>query len=888
MVCSCFSDVRTFFACIFIACICLTGALPAAAGPVELIDNRTPWRVWLVQGMNLIREGGVLKIAEQRQAAPFDPAHFDPQRHRFSPLPPPRWRETDFDDYAWARYHSDDLADYLGDYGAVVDGRSWPALLCLRTAFAIDDPAKVADLKLSVTFIGGVVAYVNGREVGRAFMPSGSLEPLTCADDYPIEAYTAEDNRTPLPVVDYGSKRATPPDPKQLARYQKRIRKAAFDVPAAALVRGRNILAIELHRSAVAGPVANRAWSHAGFHAAALTSAAGTGVVPYAQLLTGTRLWNAQPVEQIADKPPAGSLIKRSWFWTMYWARGLPVKGVQFANPLDPLRPLRIAAPRNGTGSGQVVVSDIDGVRSLEASLSDLKGPGNSVIPAGAVNIRYAVRHDAVHYCDALMPAPPRDARTVPVWLIVNVPRDASAGWYTSTLTIRANGRDFALPVQLLVTGFALPDAKDLQPQIGMTHSPETIAMHYRVEPWSERHWQLMDRSFELMGQVGNDVVHVPVILGGAVPTAKGAPRPTTVPAQIRMPLVRWVKNGDSVQPDFSLLEKYLDRYTRYCAPPQALSFYIWDAACVSEVADAYEGRRIASRIFTPKAPLCVVLWDPQKNQGSEMKIPAITDEGAEAFYRPLLDGILRLVKNRGWSERIIMFSLGGDFRPGEQTAQIMRRWAPYARWNLLSHFSGDPAPSNGRMIATGNLEVGLKEWPAGGCLPVSALAQRVLNPPDFLELPTIRWQHQEYSPPMLFRTLAMQWGCITRIGLDFWLAKSRGPRSTSFFSHIESLTVPGPDGAIPTVRFQMFREGVQDAHLRAAIIIAGIKLPADQQQSWRSLLDELLTRMAWSSAYLSQHELSWDWPAYAARVQETAATLYGTGSDARWDAPPP
>ncbi len=869
----------------------LTGLLALAAsetGAAETgaIDARTPWRAYLVQGMNILRERGTLKIADSSRPSDFDPANFDPLRHKFSPLPPAGWNNPSFDDGCWARYQNDDLADFLGEYGAVVSGKSWATLLYLRTSFGIDDPAAVKDLKLSVTCLGGAVVYVNGREVGRGFMPAGKVEPFTPAEDYDIEAYTTEDGRTALPVVDWGAKRATPPEAALLRRYERRVRSFDVEVPAGVLVKGRNVLAVELHRAAAAGPMTgNKGWSHLGFHAIKLTSETGGGVVPYAQATKDPYVWSAANVDQITDSPPAQSLIRRSWFWTMYWDRGMPVKGVQFGNPFEALRPVRMAAPRNGVASGQVVISDVDGLREVSASIEDMKGPGT--IPSSAVQVRYARQHAGLHYCDALAPEAPRNARTVPVWLIVQVPRNAAPGWYTSTLSIRANGKSFTVPVHVMVSGFVLPDARDLDPQIGMTHSPETLAMHYGVEPFSDAHWKLMARSFELMGQIGNDVVHVPVILGGGQPATKGLPRPTTNPVLMRAPLVRWVKAGDSVKPEFSLLEKYLDEYLKHCAPPQALSLYIWDAACASELADAYENRRIASRVFTPKAPLTVALWDPATGQTSEIKAPAITDEGAESFYRPLLEGVRQIVTRRGWSERIIMLSLGGDFRPGQKSGELMRQWAPYARWNILSHFSGDPGPRDGRMIATGELEVGLKEWPAGGCLTAARLEERILTPGDSLELPTIRWQHQEYSPPMLFRTLPLQWNCMTRVGLDFWLADNRGPKSTSFFSHINALTVPGPDGATPTVRFQLFREGVQDAHLRSAIIKAYAKLPEEQRKPYRALVDEFAMRAAWSSAYLSQHELSFDWPSYAARLQQAAAELAGAKDAATWSAPP-
>jgi hypothetical protein len=137
---------------------------------------------------------------------------------------------------------------------------------------------------------------------------------------------------------------------------------------------------------------------------------------------------------------------------------------------------------------------------------------------------------------------------------------------------------------------------------------------------------------------------------------------------------------------------------------------------------------------------------------------------------------------------------------------------------------------------------------------------------------------------------MTANWGSIGRIGLDFWMAKTsrEGPRSSSFFSHVESLTVPGPDGPVPTVRFQMLREGAQDSEVKAAIVKAYLDLPEGSRKPYRAILEELLTRMAWGSPfYLSQSELGYDWPGYVARLHQAAAELAGVRSDARWDSPP-
>ena len=387
-----------------------------------------------------------------------------------------------------------------------------------------------------------------------------------------------------------------------------------------------------------------------------------------------------------------------------------------------------------------------------------------------------------------------------------------------------------------------------------------------------------------MLGQVGNDVVHVPIVTSGVGGTGK------TSFNFAWQPLIRFVKTGNGLQADYSVLEKYLDAYAKHCGPPKAISLYLWGYNSAKEFVGAYEGGGLAkgfeaSESKTKFTPPRVLVWDPKTGATAEQVVPVVGEEGSEQFYKPLVDGVRALVVKRGWSERSIMLGLGGDFRPGRGTVDLFKQWTPYARWDYLSHFSGDPGPNKqGKLIATGGAEMGMREWPGGGVRMETWLA----SPLEFLDLPTDRWVHQPYSPPLIFRTLKSDAGAIGRLGLDFWQAGSGGPRSTSFFSHVETLTVPGQAGASPTVRFQMFRECVQDYEVKAAILKALPALTEEQRKPYRALLSELDTRKAWGNPfYLSQTELAYDWPGYVARLHEAAAEVTGAKSEARWQNPP-
>lgn len=150
----------------------------------------------------------------------------------------PRTAQADFDDSGWGRY-SAELFTLCGGYGYRQSAAS--TLLCLRTRFGIADPAQVRDLALTLDYRGGVVVYVNGRELARQHLPQDALEPQTPAEAYPPEAFTGPDG-TVLPSSDRPAK-------EHGNAYEGRIRRLSVLLPADTLRRGANTLAIELHRA---------------------------------------------------------------------------------------------------------------------------------------------------------------------------------------------------------------------------------------------------------------------------------------------------------------------------------------------------------------------------------------------------------------------------------------------------------------------------------------------------------------------------------------------------------------------------------------------------------------------------------------------------------------
>ncbi len=903
----------------------MTGLLTALAAPVELTDAQTPWRVWLVQGGRLARHEhqGVLTIMAGHTQAKFNPASTHPhvvEWHRLSPQPPEDWMSSTYNDERWARYTPGELADWVGSYGAPKGrwiGGYYIWALHARSLFQVDDPARSRDVQLEIEFLGGVVVYLNGREVGRSHMPAASVQQRTwekdvirgpaadnpqlafpsaqsgimaIADDYPETAYKMPDGEW---LTMYRKTDARLQSPQVLERYAQRVRRATIVLPASAMVKGANVIAVEIRHAPFAQPTPVD-WSHAGLRALRITSASGAGVTAYAQLTRGTRVWSAHPEEQVVHEIAAKPFIEDAYLPWVGPTRGTSLKGIQLGHPLESLRPMRFIAPRNGVGIGQVAVTDLDGLRDVSASARALTGPGGAQLPAAAIEVVFAGIHANVHYPDALMPTAPADQKTIPVWLRVRTPKDQPPGWYTVGLDIGANGKRFTVPAQVFVTGFVLPSPSSFGGATSFVQSPESVATQYGVEMWSDAHWKLMEKSFALMGALGNDVVYVPVLEG-----KRRSPNP----------MIRFVKTGDTWKPDFAVLNRYLDAYAKYNTPPKAISLWVWDAVSARRIADVYEGRQVPSREVAMRRPPTVQTVDPATGALGTAEIPQFTDPGAEKFYVPLIEGMHELVERRNWSRRCVVLGIGGDIRPAKEDADVVRLWAPWVRWHGISHWSGDPgwgayratgaddpkqiALREGRFISMNDQEVGLREDPFiyRGWSAYQAHGRReplehwLSIPWDYVRIGGMRGQCGEAPPPFFCQTLgvmSMEWG---RIGLDYWDQSGTARFRKDSWDILNAVSWPGPAGAEPTLRYEMIRQGFQLTQARLAIGRGAMNLPPDQKKAYWDTVDDFLKWI--TLIFLGQVELGYDWGAFAASQYASAGTLTGNPDTAPWDQPP-
>jgi hypothetical protein len=194
---------------------------------------------------------------------------------------------------------------------------------------------------------------------------------------------------------------------------------------------------------------------------------------------------------------------------------------------------VEIFAARGETESFQVVVTATGGnLRNVSAQMSPLKGLGEASLPADNITLYrevfIPVRYSSPQateppgliadplvpfvnpYTEARVPEPRwRDKgmegarfgamgfdlwqdRHQPLWVDVQVPKDAAAGVYNGTFSVRAQNTERAtIPVRVTVWDFTLPDGPTHENHFG---NFSYVARYYKLDENSEEYRALEDR----------------------------------------------------------------------------------------------------------------------------------------------------------------------------------------------------------------------------------------------------------------------------------------------------------------------------------------------------------------------------------------------------------
>ena len=165
----------------------------------------------------------------------------------------------------------------------------------------------------------------------------------------------------------------------------------------------------------------------------------------------------------------------------------------------------------------QAVLVAPEAVTSFKFKVSDLKS-GKNVIPSSAID-RYfetyvmgevefkgetSLRPDRLIKIEE-MQVPARTVR--PVWITVNIPRDAAPGKYKGSITANCDGKGMTLPFSLEVSKKVLPEPKDWKFHLDLWQNPYAVARYFNVPLWSKEHFDRMRPIMEHLASAGQKVI---------------------------------------------------------------------------------------------------------------------------------------------------------------------------------------------------------------------------------------------------------------------------------------------------------------------------------------------------------------------------------------------
>ena len=855
---------------------------PAAApadGAVTVLAGASCWRVqhsWapvLIQTPDGPREAPTSK---DWRAADVDKPDFQ----FMTVYPAAGFTKVGFDDSGWARLH------YHGKFtNGEPDSRAGGGSasrhlrqLTLRGKFTAEEPVP---LRLTAGFRGGMVVYLNGKEVGRAHMGDGAVAAGAAAELYPRDVYINPQGKP----WNWWENRAN----IGTESYPRRVRRIEKEIPADCLRKGLNVLALEIHAAPYPveflDPKFSPQWATCGLVEVQLRSPKAGAVRPNATRPPGIQVFNTSLAEQIYD--------------------------VSWADPHEKPGPIRIAAARNGRFSGRVVIAGDQPIAAFKASAGALKSDAGT-IPAAAVGVRYGAFAGAAsgggaggrHYAglnarrdDAMLAAPPdpvplavrklpdhlrkdRQADGLPadpvpgavqpVYVTVHVPKDAPAGLYRGTLTLSAGGAKVAdVPIELSVAGWALPDPDDFAYWCGLIQSPEGAAFGHRVQPWSDEHYRRIGESFQWIAQVGSQVILLPLTAEGEYGNEQS--------------MVLWVKQPDgSYKHDFTRVEKYLDVALKHIPRPRFVAVGVWHFS---------EHNR--NGVFSE--------LDPATGKITLATKPRHGTPEALAFWKPVLTKMRQVLAARGLEKSMIL-GFGSDRYPAKATVGVFHEILPDVGWMAPRHppnggeymdYDGGRVP----VMYTSNV------WGCGDVPDPSVGRRYGWNFKYPVEGGLRTWLDRgAYDPDTLTRFRCMSEGILMsdrpgqgQIGADFWPPEpqkgqrplttlfSRFPRSANVGAGNKGCTTNQllhPDGgkAAPTVRFEMIRENIEECEARIFLekLLTAKPCPLEEAlaRKGQDLLDE---RARWHrvSGIAADCAASWPysgWEDRTRRLYEIAA----------------
>jgi hypothetical protein len=354
--------------------------------------------------------------------------------------------------------------------------------------------------------------------------------------------------------------------------------------------------------------------------------------------------------------------------------------------------------------------------------------------------------------------------------------------------------------------------------------------------------------------------------------------------------MVRWIKQPDgSYKHDFSIVERYLDTAIRRLKKPPRVVVWIHDRPFYRSEAQTMfvAGQKVP---YAPEVDLLPFTeLDPATGQTHDGNAPKWGTPEARAFWKPVFDGLKRVLAQRGM-ERSMIFGAAVDGYIGPKCFADCKALAPEVAWfsrahhiyavKNLSYFNWGSWGYSGADVLAVNWD---SDGTEGGHYRWRAPTWKTSIP-----VTTGAWSMHQCAAPIMFRVAAESlllgnngtWdrntpaihgiGCQ---GADFWpVLKTDVPGGMSYtyyrslmdcytydngidqsFGTI-ALLGPGREGPVATCHLRLLQEALQDAEVRTFVQDAILDHPdllgPDLLRRCKQLCDDRTRRLHYASVW--------------------------------------
>lgn len=309
---------------------------------------------------------------------------------------------------------------------------------------------------------------------------------------------------------------------------------------------------------------------------------------------------------------------------------------------------VKLTAWRGERVNAQVIVSSSQAQTHLR--LHTVAPESTSTLPMTAHFIRYTLANGKPQgdIIDSAKFLPLAAHANRPVWISIDVPRDAKPGIYRGRLVVASDQGKIEFPITVEVLAASLPAPSDWKFHLDLWQHPDAVARWHDVPMWSAEHFALMKPLMKRLANAGQKTITTTLVdeaWGGQTYDKFGS-------------MIGWTKHKNGTWSyDYSIFDNWV-------------SFMITEAGL--------ENARIHCYTMIPWS-LKFRYFDEETQAFTDVSLKPGTPE-YDTYWGRFLTDFSRHLKSKGWLERTF---IGIDERPDplmKGALETLRKHAPAIR----------------------------------------------------------------------------------------------------------------------------------------------------------------------------------------------------------------